>query len=355
MACHPLAVDRQVRSTPVRHSSARCCACPASHDTFALMPLQQEPTPLAYARLALAVLNWAGIFVIGRALCFDIPAVALTFWRWASSRRLPLAACAATGRRHRHHQPWQFPDPAGLAVEHGRPLDPGRHPVLGGLHGGAPLASAGTGWARLADRDLGSLRDLPCTALRHRNGERPHAGTESCRAAGIAYVGLFASVLAYIGWNRGVAIIGPARAAPFMYLMRVFTPSVDPVPRRSAARLSRHRRPDDHRRHLSRHPPPFVARGRSCDANLSPWGSGVAILQLMRIVPSTHLPCSTQFGSIARGTMPLAPSLRTASSSLARHLSRSANSIFAATVSRQNHACASAAARAPGCAAAARR
>jgi len=41
---------------------------------------------------------------------------------------------------------------------------------------------------------------------------------------GIAYVGVVASVLAYIAWNHGVARIGPARAGPFMYLMLVFTP-----------------------------------------------------------------------------------------------------------------------------------
>lgn len=42
--------------------------------------------------------------------------------------------------------------------------------------------------------------------------------------AGIAYVGIVASVLAYIAWNHGVEQIGPARAGPFMYLMLVFTP-----------------------------------------------------------------------------------------------------------------------------------
>jgi len=42
--------------------------------------------------------------------------------------------------------------------------------------------------------------------------------------AGIAYVGIIASVLAYIGWNHGVAQIEPARAGPFMYLMLVYTP-----------------------------------------------------------------------------------------------------------------------------------
>jgi len=41
---------------------------------------------------------------------------------------------------------------------------------------------------------------------------------------GIAYVGIVASVLAYIAWNHGVEQLGPARAGPFMYLMLVFTP-----------------------------------------------------------------------------------------------------------------------------------
>ena len=41
---------------------------------------------------------------------------------------------------------------------------------------------------------------------------------------GILYVGVFASVIAYVCYNRGVAIIGPARAAPFMYLMLLYTP-----------------------------------------------------------------------------------------------------------------------------------
>jgi drug/metabolite transporter (DMT)-like permease len=38
---------------------------------------------LAYLMLTLAVLSWAGNWVIGRALRFDAPPVAITFWRWA--------------------------------------------------------------------------------------------------------------------------------------------------------------------------------------------------------------------------------------------------------------------------------
>ena len=41
---------------------------------------------------------------------------------------------------------------------------------------------------------------------------------------GIAYMGAFATVVAYIFWNRAVQLVGPNRAGPFMYLMLVYTP-----------------------------------------------------------------------------------------------------------------------------------
>ncbi|AVX21300.1 Permease of the drug/metabolite transporter (DMT) superfamily [Carboxydocella sporoproducens DSM 16521] len=39
---------------------------------------------------------------------------------------------------------------------------------------------------------------------------------------GILYIGIFASVLAFIGWNKGVQGLGPARAAVFLNLIPVF-------------------------------------------------------------------------------------------------------------------------------------
>ena len=39
----------------------------------------------------------------------------------------------------------------------------------------------------------------------------------------ILYIGLFASVLAYICWNRGVAMVGPNRAGLFMHLVPLFS------------------------------------------------------------------------------------------------------------------------------------
>ena len=41
---------------------------------------------------------------------------------------------------------------------------------------------------------------------------------------GIVYMGAFATVVAYVCWNRAVQQVGPNRAGPFMYLMLVYTP-----------------------------------------------------------------------------------------------------------------------------------
>lgn len=40
---------------------------------------------------------------------------------------------------------------------------------------------------------------------------------------GYAYVGLFPAVIAFFGWNRGVAVIGPNRASLFSHLMPLFS------------------------------------------------------------------------------------------------------------------------------------
>jgi drug/metabolite transporter (DMT)-like permease len=42
--------------------------------------------------------------------------------------------------------------------------------------------------------------------------------------SGIVYMGIFATVIAYVCWNRAVQQVGPNRAGPFMYLMLVYTP-----------------------------------------------------------------------------------------------------------------------------------
>lgn len=55
--------------------------------------------------------------------------------------------------------------------------------------------------------------------LSHVGGFEPSAGN----LATIAYTAVFASLVAYLGWNHGVKIVGAGRAAMAMYLMPVFT------------------------------------------------------------------------------------------------------------------------------------
>jgi drug/metabolite transporter (DMT)-like permease len=66
----------------------------------------------------------------------------------------------------------------------------------------------------------GLLLLLPVYAWRLQEGERLVASPGSVLA--ILYVGLFASVVAFLFWNRGVASIGPNRAGLFVHLMPLF-------------------------------------------------------------------------------------------------------------------------------------
>jgi drug/metabolite transporter (DMT)-like permease len=40
---------------------------------------------------------------------------------------------------------------------------------------------------------------------------------------GYLYVGVFPAVIAFFGWNRGVAAIGPSRASLFSHLIPLFS------------------------------------------------------------------------------------------------------------------------------------
>ena len=67
-----------------------------------MTPPRASPAVGAYLLLAVAVLCWAGNFVIGRALRYDAPPVALTFWRWT----VAFAVLAPfTGAHIRHKWP----------------------------------------------------------------------------------------------------------------------------------------------------------------------------------------------------------------------------------------------------------
>ena len=69
---------------------------------------------------------------------------------------------------------------------------------------------------------LGVVAMLPLYAGELASGRTVHV--TPIALAGIAYMGVFATVVAYIFWNRAVQQIGPNRAGPFMYLMLVYTP-----------------------------------------------------------------------------------------------------------------------------------
>jgi drug/metabolite transporter (DMT)-like permease len=66
----------------------------------------------------------------------------------------------------------------------------------------------------------GSIMLMPLAAWEIASGFPPKA--DLLTAATLAYVVIFPSTLAYLGFNRGVALIGPNRAAPFLHLVPVF-------------------------------------------------------------------------------------------------------------------------------------
>ena len=254
-----------------------------------------------YLLLAAAVLMWAGNWVLGRALRFDAPPVAMAFWRWlialvillpvaypylrtqwrsivASWKILGWLALLATVCQHvpiyiglrdttatnaallNATSPIMIlvlsrmlvgerllaaqalgvaislagvvtiiarGDVMALALLH---LNPGDIWVLlgtaawatytvclrwrpAGLH---PLAML---WMVAA---IGVVAMLPLYAWELALGRTVHLTFAA--VAGIVYMGVFATVVAYVFWNRAVQQVGPGRAGPFMYLMLVYTP-----------------------------------------------------------------------------------------------------------------------------------
>lgn len=253
-----------------------------------------------YLLLACAVFFWAGNWAIGRALRFDAPPVAITFWRWAVAALVLLPLTAAELRRH-----WpvirgafgrlcvlallatvlqHIPVYTGLrstpaingsllnstspifivilsALFFGERLRPAV--VLGVL-----LSLAGVAWIvtrgdlellaglRLNPGDFWILLATVCwAAYTVCLGWRPPSlpplvfltvlalialaalvpfyAAELASGArlavnagsllGIGYIGVFATVVAYIFWNRAVHQLGSSAAGPFMYLLPVFT------------------------------------------------------------------------------------------------------------------------------------
>jgi drug/metabolite transporter (DMT)-like permease len=67
---------------------------------------------------------------------------------------------------------------------------------------------------------LGAILLIPLSLWEYSSGTRPRF--DLMTLATFAYVVIFASALAYLFFNRGIALIGPNRAAPFLHLVPVF-------------------------------------------------------------------------------------------------------------------------------------
>lgn len=267
------------------------------------MPGQLRSLFVAYLLLSAAVLSWAGNWVIGRALRFDAPPVAITFWRWAIAAALlvPFTYPYLRERWRPILRSWKILGLLGLlaTIFHHIPSYVGlRHTtatngallyatapifilILSAAMAGEKLKASGivgsvvslagvlavvsrgdlevlralslnagdlwvlvgtASWAgytvclrwRPAELEglpfltllaaVGVIATAPLYALEIAGGQvlKPNAAS----LLGIAYIGVVATVLAYIFWNGAVQQVGPARAGPFMYLMLVFTPAL---------------------------------------------------------------------------------------------------------------------------------
>ncbi|MFZ5555665.1 MAG: DMT family transporter [Pseudomonadota bacterium] len=237
------------------------------------MTPRREGRLVAYALLACAVFFWAGNWAIGRALRFDAPPVAITFWRWVIAALVLLPLTAADLLRHwpairgawgrlcilallatvLQHVPVytglrSTPAINGSLLNSTSPifivligalffaerLRPaaglGVLLSLGGVAWivtrGDPAALAGLAlnpgdfWILLATVSW-AVYTLCLRWLEIAGGARLKVDAGS--VLGIGYIGVFATVAAYIFWNRGVQQLGPNAAGPFMYLLPVFT------------------------------------------------------------------------------------------------------------------------------------
>ena len=241
-----------------------------------------------------AVLLWAGNWAVGRALRFDAPPVAITFWRWLIAFLILLPITHSQLRLHRAIivRSWKIlcllalsatvfqhiPIYIGLrstTATNGALLNAmtpifiiillsmiGRDRMRSAALVGVVISLTGVVWI-VSRGDLEDLRKLTinrgdiwvlvgtfaCAAytvcLRWRPATLPPlafltviAGMgvvaitplyaieimqvawlklNTATVLGIAYIGVGATVIAYIFWNRGVAQLGSGRTGPFIY------------------------------------------------------------------------------------------------------------------------------------------
>ncbi|PZR72773.1 MAG: EamA family transporter [Stutzerimonas stutzeri] len=230
------------------------------------MSARQGP---AFAGLLIAVLCWSGNALVGRAFHDSIPPLSLSFWRWvlATSLLLPFVAKGIwTHRATLRAAGWRLPVLAAMGIASynsllytaaqsteainltlvntclplatfiGAGFLLGEWPQRRAWFGMAVAAggllyliSRGS-WQTFASLsfqrgDLIMLLGLPLILpfyLLELGRVGGFALTPSNLAA-IGYTAVFASLVAYVGWNHGVKVVGAGRAAMVMYLMPVFT------------------------------------------------------------------------------------------------------------------------------------
>jgi drug/metabolite transporter (DMT)-like permease len=256
---------------------------------------------IAAGLLSLAVLFWAGNWVIGRMIRLDAPAAGLTFVRWAIAAGVLTVFCWRPVRAHLSEvrQAWPILLLLGLlaSVLQHMPVYIGLQTTTATtaslLNATTPVFILLMAWVMLGERltatvvagvavslagavwivtrgepdmlvrwvlnvgDLwilfgtlswavyticlrwrpaalpampllwaicvfGALCSLPVAAVEYAMGGRFIWSAPV--VVSVLYISLCSTVLAYIFWNRGVQVLGPGRAGPFMYLMPVYTP-----------------------------------------------------------------------------------------------------------------------------------
>src|SRR6266851_3320394 len=205
-------------------------APPLPHDRHAI----KRPTVLPYLLLSLCSLIWAGNWVVGRAIRDTVPPAALAFWRWSIAALIlaPIVLPRLKGQGRVLTRHWKV-----LVLLGGTGISLFQFLVYTGLrytnavnamlmNSALPLFMVLVAW--LIDRQKVTARELdgisfvfvasvigtaflaPAYALESVLLQ-PAQLTWSAGGA-VLYVSLFASIAAYLCWNRGVDMVGPNRA-----------------------------------------------------------------------------------------------------------------------------------------------
>src|SRR5216683_1012306 len=237
-------------------------APPLPHDRHAI----KRPTVLPYLLLSLCSLIWAGNWVVGRAIRDTVPPAALAFWRWSIAALIlaPIVLPRLKGQGRVLTRHWKV-----LVLLGGTGISLFQFLVYTGLrytnavnamlmNSALPLFMVLVAW--LIDRQKVTARQVAgmvvsfcgiySVMLRRRPREldgisfvfvasvigtaflapayalesvllQPAQLTWSAGGA-VLYVSLFASIAAYLCWNRGVDMVGPNRAGFTQHLIPAF-------------------------------------------------------------------------------------------------------------------------------------